>query len=57
MDSYDPSGTMYVSCHSPTCCRDLRSVRLILAHAVRWNMSGADAYAYSFSFDSQYWTT
>lgn len=48
---------MYVSCHSPTCCLDFFSLRFIIAQALRWNMSGALAYAYSFSFDSQYWTT
>lgn len=48
---------MQLSCHSPMCCRDFFSLRLAIAHALRWNVSGAAAYAHSFPFDYRYWTT
>lgn len=32
-------------------------LRLVSAHARWWNVSGAAAYAESFSLDSQHWTT
>lgn len=55
--SWEPAGTMNVSCQIPTCPFPARARRLNAVHAGRCSLSCWWAYARSRSLSVQYWTT